>query len=144
MRNFENRTFAQNNSKIYNEKADERSFNNGEAELQGTRRVLSSQDLEEKPQQEVYGKFAFLRRQYLMKQRYGVYLNYLTTGTLNNHLIEIQKQAEEMMEITVRQMMELQGVTEELKAQNQLEWIRKINNINQSAEEMILKDLIYS
>jgi len=48
------------------------------------------------------------------------------------------------MEITVRQMMELQGVTEELKAQNQLEWIRKINNINQSAEEMILKDLIYS
>ena len=101
-------------------------------------------DLEGKPQQEVYGKFAFLRRQYLMKQRYGVYLNYLTTGTLNSHLKEIQKQAEEMMEITVRQMMELQGVTEKLKAQNQLEWIRKMNNINQSAEEMILKDLIYS
>ena len=79
-----------------------------------------------------------------MKQRYGVYLNYLTTGTLNSHLKEIQKQAEEMMEITVRQMMELQGVTEKLKAQNQLEWIRKMNNINQSAEEMILKDLIYS
>ncbi len=101
-------------------------------------------DLKEDPQQEVYGKFAFLRRRYLMKQRYGAYLNYLTTGTLTSHLKEIQKQAEEMMEITVRQMMELEGVTEKLKAQNQLEWIRKMNNINQSAEEMILKDLIYS
>ena len=66
------------------------------------------------------------------------------SGKLDRHLKEIDQQAKEMVERLVFQMVKILGITEELKAKNQLEWVRQMNNIRASAEEVVLKELIYS
>ena len=62
---------------------------------------------------------------------------------LTEHLNAVDDEAQERMEILVRQMMERQGITEELKARDQMEWVRAVNNIRNAAEEIVLKELIY-
>ena len=90
------------------------------------------------------GKYASLRRKYLRENHYGRFLNLFTQGKLNRHLRQIQQDATERMETLVSQMKREQGVTEELKAEDQMEWAGRMNNIRQAAEEIVLKELIYS
>ncbi len=90
------------------------------------------------------GKYALLRKKYLKQHRRVLYLNLLTSGTLNKHLMEIEQTAAERMELMVPQMAAAQGVTERMKAENQMEWVGMMNNIRHSAEETMLQDLIYS
>ena len=90
------------------------------------------------------GKYASLRQKYLKEHRYGIYLNLLTTGRLSSHLNEVQREAQERMEVLTGQMKAAWGVTEDLKAKDQMAWVQQMNNIRQAAEEIVMKELIYS
>ena len=90
------------------------------------------------------GKYAELRRQYLMQHRRVLYTNLKTSGKLTEHLAEIEQTARKMVEQTVAQMAKAEGVTEELKATDPLRWTGLINNLRHSAEELVLSDLIYA
>lgn len=68
----------------------------------------------------------------------------LTSGKLNSYLADIDKQAEEMFSRLVKQMAEREGVTEQLKADNQMEWVARMNNIRSRATEVVNTDLIYT
>ena len=92
----------------------------------------------------VLGKYALLRKKYLQQSRRVLYLNFLTAGTLNEHLMEIERTASERLELITWQMAAQEGMTEELKAHDQMKWVGLMNNIRQSVEETILQDLIYA
>ena len=79
---------------------------------------------------------------YIKQHRKVLYLNLLTSGKLNGYLADIDKQAEEMFSRLVKQMAEREGVTEQLKADNQMEWVAWMNNIRSRVTEMINADLI--
>ena len=85
-----------------------------------------------------------LRHSYLRKHREGLYTGMLMKGTLNAHLEEVDREANRMLEQLTTQMAQEQGVTEELKAQDQMLWVQKMNNIRQAVEEQIFQDLIYT
>ena len=95
---------------------------------------------EEEPR---YGKYGMLRKQFLKEHRSARYQYLLLTGKLNEHLNQTDQEAREQVETLMKQMTEKQGVTEELKAQDQMEWVRLMNNIKASAEEIVLKNMIY-
>ena len=80
---------------------------------------------------------------YIKQHRKVLYLNLLTSGKLNGHLADIDKQAEEMYSQQVKQMAEREGVTEQLKANNQMEWVGRMNNIRSRATELINEELIF-
>lgn len=82
------------------------------------------------------GKYAYLRNQYLMKNRYGMYLNLLTAGTLNQHLLQTEEEAQMRMETLILQMAEKEGVTEELKAESD-GVDRAEDNIRRRAKEIV-------
>ena len=90
-----------------------------------------------------YGKYGMLRKQFLKEHRSAGYQYLLLTGKLNEHLNQIDQEAREQVETLMEQMTEKQGVTEELKAQDQMEWVRLMNNIKASAEEMVLRETLY-
>ena len=90
------------------------------------------------------GKYASMRRTFLQQHRKATYTNLLTTGQLHQHLEEIQQTARTRLEQTIQQMAESEGVTEELKAADQMKWVGLMNNIRSAAEEQILKELIYA
>ena len=90
------------------------------------------------------GRFARKRRAYLQNHRPGLFTDLLTTCTLNQHLAEIEQTARRRLEQMVPQMATAQGVTEELKARDQMQWVGLMNNIRLAAEEVILNELIYS
>ena len=98
------------------------------------------------PQEEPvpHGKYALLRKKFLKEHRRVTYTNLLTSGKLNSHLAEIQQTAQRRMEEIVTQMAKAEGVTEELKASDQMKWVGLMNNIQNAAEEMVLAELIYS
>lgn len=96
------------------------------------------------PEASQLGKYGMLRRSYLRKHRNGYYIGLQLSGKLDRHLVEIDQQAKEMVDQLVFQMVKAFSVTEELKAENQLEWVRRMNNIQALAEEIVLKELIYS
>ena len=96
------------------------------------------------PEAPKIGKYGMLRRSYLRNHRNGLYTGMLLSNKLNPHLEEIDRQAREMMERLVSQMAKAQGVTESLKATNQMAWVQMMNNIRSSAEEVVMKELIYS
>ena len=89
------------------------------------------------------GKYALLRRRYLQQNRKVRFTNLLTSGKLNEHLMEVDKAANERMELLVAQMAQAEGTTEEMKATDQMKWVGLMNNIRMSAEEQVLKELIY-
>lgn len=89
------------------------------------------------------GKYALLRRKYLQQNRKVRFTNLLTSGKLNEHLMEVDKTANERMELLVAQMAQAEGITEEMKATDQMKWVGLMNNIRMSAEEQVLKELIY-
>ena len=90
------------------------------------------------------GKYAELRRQYLMKHRRVLYTNLKTSCHLTEHLAEIEQAARELVEQTVRQLAQTEGVTEEMKARDPMRWTGLMNNLRHSAEEAVLNDLIYN
>lgn len=90
------------------------------------------------------GKYGRMRRTYLKEHRKILYNNYALEGTLFKHLAEIDQACNERMEIIVSAMSEQEGVTEALKAADQMEWVRRKNNIRNRAEEIILTELIYA
>ena len=90
------------------------------------------------------GIWGMRRRDYLRKYHNGIYTGMLLSGKLNAHLEEIDRSAEQMFFQLVERLSRQAGITEELKAENQLEWVRKMNNIRQRAEETVFNDLIYT
>ena len=84
-----------------------------------------------------------LRRTYLKEHRPAMYSLYMLEDRLTAHLNAVDDEAQERMDILVRQMMERQGITEELKVCDQMEWVRAVNGIRNMAEEIVLKELIY-
>jgi hypothetical protein len=90
------------------------------------------------------GKYALARKKYLKQHHRILFVNLLTGGTLNEHLMEIEQTANERMELLTAQMAAAQGVDEKMKASDQMKWVGLMNNIRHSAEETILNDLIYA
>ena len=99
----------------------------------------------ELPEEETprYGKYGRMRRTYLREHHEGLYTGLLLSGKLNAHLNEIDETAHARMELMTKQMAAAQGITEELKARDQMAWVGAMNNIRNAAEEMILADLIH-
>ena len=81
---------------------------------------------------------------YIKQHRKILYINLLTSGKLNEHLADIDKQAEDMFFRHVKQMAECEGVTEKLKVDNQMDWVAQMNNIRSRATEIVNHDLIYN
>ena len=100
-------------------------------------------DLVLREEEPIYGKYGMLRKQFLKEYRSARYQYMLLTGKLNEHLNQIDQEVREQVETLMEQMTEKQGVTEELKAQDQMERVRLMNNIKASAEEIVLKNMIY-
>ena len=84
-----------------------------------------------------------MRRSYLKEYRKILYNNYVLEGMLFKHLAEIDQACNERMEILVSAMAKQAGVTEALKAADQMEWVRRMNNIRSRAEEIVLTELVY-
>ena len=99
-------------------------------------------DLVLREEEPTYGKYGMLRKQFLKEHRSARYQYLLLTGKLNKHLNQTDQEAREQVETLMEQMTEKQGVTEELKAQDQMERVRLMNNIKASAEEIVLKNLV--
>ena len=102
---------------------------------------LPNLDVPEAPK---VGKYGMLRRSYLKNHRSAYYTGMLLSGRLDAHLEKIDRQATEMVERLTAQMAREQGVTEELKASDQMKWVGLMNNIQAAAEEAALAELIYT
>ena len=121
---------------IYNEK------NGLWYELQGDYYIPCLKLPEEKQQH--IGIWGQRHLRYIKQNRKVLYLNLLTSGKLNGYLADLDKQAEEMFSRLVKQMAEREGVTEKLKADNQMEWVARMNNIRSRATEIVNHDIIYA
>lgn len=99
--------------------------------------------LPEQPQVEL-GIYAQMRRRFLKSHHKILYYNRLTRCTLIRYLYDTERAALDMGERIIRQMAEQQGVTEKLKAQDQMAWIQRMNNIRSAAREIVLHDIIYA
>ena len=100
-------------------------------------------DLVLREEEPTYCKYGMLRKQFLKEHRSARYQYLLLTGKLNEHLNQIDQESRKQMEMLMVQMVERQGVTEELKVQDQMKWVRLMNNIKASAEEIVLKNMVY-
>ena len=90
-----------------------------------------------------YGKYGMLRKQFLKEHRSAKYQYLLLTGKLTEHLNQIDQEAREQVEMLTEQMLKKQGVNDNLKRQDQMMWVRLMNNIKFSAEEMVLREILY-
>ena len=90
------------------------------------------------------GKYGRMRRSYLKEYRKILYNNYVLEGTLFKHLAEIDQACNERIENIISAMAKQEGVTEALKATNQMEWVRYMNSIRNREEEIILTELVYA
>ena len=88
-------------------------------------------------------KFGLMRKSYLENYRRGIYSGLLLSGELKKHLLMIQEQSEERFELLVEQMAKQEGVTEQMKEQDQMLWVQKMNNIQARAEEIVREEIIY-
>lgn len=95
------------------------------------------------PAEHPTGRWGRLHKMYLKEQRPIQYNQLLLSGELGSYLAKLNKQSEEQLALTVRQMQEAEGVTEALKAANQLDWVRRMNSIRNRAEEIIKTELIF-
>ena len=94
-------------------------------------------------EQRPIGKYGRMRTRYLKEHRPVLYSNLLTAGKLYRHLAEIDEACEKRMDLLIRQMAKQEGVTESLKASDQMEWARRMNNIRSCAEEIVLQELVF-
>lgn len=95
-------------------------------------------------EQQPIGIWGHRHLRYIKQHRKVLYLNLLTSGKLNGYLTDLDKQAEDMFFRLVKQMAEREDVTEKLKADNQMEWVGRMNNIRSRAKEVINNELIFS
>ena len=100
-------------------------------------------DLELNEEEPVYGKYGIMRKQFLKEHRSVRYQYLVLTEKLTEHLNQVDKEVREKVEMLVEQMAEQWGVTEELKMQNQMEWVRRMNNIKATAEEIVYRNIIF-
>ena len=90
-----------------------------------------------------YGKYGSLRLAYLKEYKQGMYVSLLTQGKLIKHLNTVDKEASERMEYLIKSMKQQYGISEQLKAQEQMKWVGLMNNLRSAAEEIVLKELVY-
>lgn len=88
-----------------------------------------------------YGRFGRMWLKYLKEHRRATYINLKTSGQLTHHLNETDREANEMLRLLIEQMAQAQGFTEQLKAENQMAWVRAMNNIRSAAEEVVTIEL---
>ena len=93
------------------------------------------------PESPKVGRWGMLRFNYLRKHREALYTIMFMEGTLNPHLEEIDRRAQEKI---ISQLAQQEGITEQLKAENQMEWVARMNSIRNRADEIVLNDLIYA
>ena len=98
----------------------------------------------EVPEAPKVGKFGMLRRSFLRSHRRALYTGMMLSGKLNQHLQEVDQQANTMLESLLQKMAQQQGVTEDLKATNQMMWVQLMNILRQAAEESVLAEVVYS
>lgn len=89
------------------------------------------------------GKYGRLKLNYMKKYKIPEYTEMLLSNELKSYLLDIEDECKEKLDILIKQMAEKENVTEELKANNQMEWVQKMNNIKHRAEEIILNEIIY-
>ena len=89
------------------------------------------------------GKYGLLHRDYIKQHKRGTYTTLLTEGNLNAHLHEIDVQANEMTEAIIANLARERGIDEELKASDAIKWVAEMNSIKASAEEIVLREVIY-
>ncbi len=111
-------------------------------ELQGDYYIpcLTLPEEESKP----IGLWGQRHKAYLKEHRKATYATMLTEGKLNSYLADIDKQAQERLETLVEQMKQAEGITEQLKVENALNWVQKMNNIRHRAEEILYSEIIYT
>ena len=107
-------------------------------ELQGDYYVIAGEG-DERPTVGIWGQ-RHLR--WLRENRRVTYTSLLTTGRLYDYLQDIDVQASEQLELLIRQMAKVEGVTEQMKAKNQVEWVRGMNNIRSRAEEIVMREIV--
>ena len=90
------------------------------------------------------GKWGMLYKDYLFKHKKTLFSTLLAEGKLYQRCAEVENQANEMYDLLIEQMKETEGVTEELKEQDQFEWVQRMGNIQQRAREIVCRELIYS
>ena len=100
-------------------------------------------DLEINEEEPTYWKYGIMRKQFLKEHRSARYQYLVLTGKLTEQLNQVDKEAREKVEMLMEQMVEQWGVTEELKMHEQMEWVRRKDNIQAIAEEIALKEIIY-
>ena len=100
-------------------------------------------EMDEQPEGTI-GKYGRMRKTFLKESRKGLYNELLLTGKLTEHLMETDRAAREQVEQIVNAMAKAEGLTEELKATDQMGWVGLMNNIRQAAEEIVLNQVIYS
>ena len=91
----------------------------------------------------VIGKYGHMRQRYFKKHRPILYTNLLTSCKLSEHLAEIDEECNERMESLVKDMAKQEGVTEVLKATDQMAWVQHMNNIRNRAKEIVLNEIVY-
>ena len=94
-------------------------------------------------EQRFIGVWGQRHKRYLKEHKKVVYITLLTSGRLNSYLADIEEQAQERFERIVEQMKQAQGITEQLKAENQMEWVERKHNIQTCAREVVNKEMIY-
>ena len=99
--------------------------------------------LPEEEKQRFIGVWGQRHKRYLKEHKRAAYITLLTSGRLNSYLADIEEQAQEHFERIVEQMKQAQGITEQLKAENQMEWVRRMNNIQTCAREIVEKEIAY-
>ena len=111
-------------------------------ELVGDYYIIAGDDEPEEEQKPI-GIWGQRHLRYLKNHRKVLYINLLTSGKLNSYLADIDKQAEEMLERLVKQMAAAEGITEQLKAADQMAWVGKMNNIQNRATEIVNSEIIF-
>ena len=96
------------------------------------------------PERKPVGVWGQRYRRYLKEHRGATYTEMLLNGTLDDHVAEIDRKAEEMLDRLIKQMAEREGITEQFKASNQMAWVGAMNNIRARAEEVVNAELIYN
>ena len=104
--------------------------------------LLPNLTIDESEQQPI-GKYGRMHNRHLKEYRLVLYTNLLTTGKLDQHLDEIDQACEDRMKLLTQQVAKQEGVTEVLKATDQMEWVRRMNSIRNRAEEIVLHELFY-
>lgn len=96
----------------------------------------------EEPEQALT-KYGMLRESFLKNHHKGIYTGKLLAGTLKEHCLDIQVQAENMTEQLTKQLMAVEGISEDLKSYDQMEWVRRMNSIRNRVDEVVLTEVVY-